>query len=60
MTRRKGDIAKRLRYSVGYDAINGARFERGICASQMLEAADEIDRLRKELEELRLQREQEQ
>ena len=39
-------IEKRLRATLAMDAINGDGFERAICAKQMAEAADEIDRLR--------------
>lgn len=39
------DLPKRLRASVGFDAINGDAFERTVCAKQMLEAADEIEGL---------------
>jgi chromosome segregation ATPase len=48
------DISKRLRASIGCDAINGDRFERSVCAKQMREAADELDRLRAENERLRV------
>jgi len=36
------DIVKKLRASIGWDAINGNSFERSVCASQMKEAADTI------------------
>jgi hypothetical protein len=39
-------IEKRLKTSVTINAINGDRFERSVCASQMLEAATEIEALR--------------
>jgi hypothetical protein len=40
-----GLLSGRLRASVKFDAHNGDSEERGICAKQMLEAADELDRL---------------
>jgi hypothetical protein len=40
------DLSKRLRASVSMDAINGDTHERAVCAKQMREAADEIERLR--------------
>ena len=40
------DLPKRLRASVGFDAVNGDNFERSVCERQMLEAADEIEGLR--------------
>lgn len=39
------NIAKRLRGSLRYDAINGDSFERSVCAGQMREAANYIDQL---------------
>ena len=39
------DLPKRLRASVGIDAINGDSFERGICGQQMMEAAKVIEDL---------------
>lgn len=39
------DLPKRLRASVGIDAINGDSFERGICGQQMMEAAKVIEEL---------------
>ncbi len=45
----KKDIEKRLRASVSIGAINGDRFERSICESQMLEAAKEIEKLRQQI-----------
>lgn len=46
------NIEKRLRASVKIDAINGNRFDREICSKQMLEAAQEIERLRAALVKL--------
>ena len=43
------DIAKRLRASVRYDAINGNSFERGVCGKQMLSAAEYIESLQSQL-----------
>lgn len=43
------DIEKRLRASVGFDAINGDRMERSVCGKQMLEAATAIVSLRTQL-----------
>jgi hypothetical protein len=39
-------IERRLRASVGMDAINGDSFERSVCGKQMIEAATEIERLK--------------
>lgn len=39
------NIAKRLRASLKFDAINGDGFERSVCAGQMQEAAAYIDEL---------------
>jgi len=44
-------IAKRLRASVGMDAVNGSREERAVCEKQMREAATELDRLAKRIAE---------
>jgi hypothetical protein len=44
------NIVKRLRASIGVDAINGDSFERSVCAAQMKEAADEIERLQNTLQ----------
>lgn len=41
-----GRIEHRLRASVKNDAVNGDSFDRGVCARQMVEAAEEIERLR--------------
>jgi len=46
------DITKRLRSSLQCDAVNGNSFERSVCARQMKEASDEIDRLRAAFAEL--------
>lgn len=46
------DIAKRLRASVKFDAVNGTAHERAICGRLMLEAAREIERLQRLVEEL--------
>lgn len=40
------DIEERLRASVRLRAYDGDAMERGVCAAQMREAADEIERLR--------------
>lgn len=44
-----GNIADRLRASVRMDAVNGDKFERSVCARQMIEAADTIDMLSRSL-----------
>jgi hypothetical protein len=46
-------LCKRLRASIRMDAINGDSHERAVCAKQMKEAADEIERLRTENARLR-------
>lgn len=46
------DITKLLRSSLQCDAVNGNSFERSVCARQMKEASDEIDRLRAAFAEL--------
>ena len=46
-----GDIVKRLRVSIGNDAINGDSFERHVCEKQMSEAAKEIELLRSKVAE---------
>ena len=43
------DIEQRLRVSVWFGAHNGDALERYICAKQMIEAANEIDRLREQV-----------
>lgn len=45
-------LCKRLRASIRMDAINGDSLERAVCAIQMKEAADEIERLRARIAEL--------
>lgn len=46
------DIVKRLRASVRMGAHHGDTMERLVCGKQMLEAAGEIERLRKRVAEL--------
>lgn len=46
-------LCKRLRASIRMDAINGDGHERAVCAKQMKEAADEIERLQRERDALR-------
>lgn len=43
------DIQKRLRASLGFDAINGSEEERAVCAKQMSDAATHIDTLESDL-----------
>lgn len=50
-------IEKRLRASIGIDAIHGNSFEQSVCGSQMQEAANEIDGLRKKIERLKAENE---
>jgi len=45
-------IEKKLRASVQYGAIDGNAHERGVCAAQMVQAASEIDSLRKRVRDL--------
>lgn len=45
-------IENRLRFSAGMDAVNGNQFERSVCSSQMMEAANEITNLRLEYSRL--------
>ena len=45
MKKPNDDIANRLRASIRFDAINGDSFERSVCGTQMLQAADTIDAL---------------
>lgn len=47
------DIKHRLRASVRMDAVHGDTHERSVCARQMVEAANEIERLTAERDELR-------
>ena len=49
------DIKHRLRASVRMDAVHGDTHERSVCARQMVEAANEIERLTAERDELRRQ-----
>ena len=46
------DLPKRLRASLRCDAINGDSFERSVCAKQMREAADTLDRADTRIAEL--------
>lgn len=50
------DLVARLRASVRYEAYDGDGHERRICGRQMSEAADEIERLRVLLAEMRADR----
>ncbi len=49
------NIAKRLKASLEMDAINGDSLERSICACQMQEAANRIEQLEREVQELQQQ-----
>src|SRR5690606_1092325 len=51
------DIAKRLRASVNFDAVNGNSRERAIVANQMREAAGYIDMLERDAAKLERVRE---
>lgn len=51
-------LCKRLRASIRMDAINGDSHERAVCAKQMKEAADEIERLQRERDALRAERDE--
>ena len=46
------DLPKRLRASLRCDAINGDSFERSVCAKQMREAADTLERADARIAEL--------
>lgn len=48
----KSDLPKRLRASVRLNAINGDAFERGVCATQMTEAAELIEQLEQTVSDL--------
>ena len=47
------DIQHRLRASVRMDAVHGDTHERSVCARQMVEAANEIERLRNDARDMR-------
>jgi len=46
------DLPKRLRASLRCDAINGDSFERSVCAKQMREAADSLERADEQIADL--------
>jgi hypothetical protein len=43
------DIVERLRFSISFRAFDGDALERSVCAQQMSEAANEIERLRRQV-----------
>jgi len=47
------DLVKRLRASVNLGAVRGNSFERGVCESQMSEAASVITAMQEEIAALR-------
>ena len=52
------DLPKRLRASLRCDAINGDSFERSVCAKQMREAADTLERADARIAQLESDREE--